>query len=204
MIVAAISTWSIHVISALGYVGIAILMAIESSAVPLPSEIIMPFSGFLVLTGRFSLLGISLAGGIGSVIGSLFLYYIGFYGGRPLVEKYGKYLLIHSSDIAAVDKFFSKYGIFSNLFGRVLPIVRTFISFPAGISKAPIKSFVVYSFVGSFIWSLFLGYIGFKLGQNWDNLKSYFHNIDLIVGVLVLLGIAWFVYKHVRRGLAKN
>jgi membrane protein DedA with SNARE-associated domain len=199
MIFASISNWIIHIISALGLTGVAFLMAIESAAIPLPSEIIMPFSGFLVAAGRFSLLGISIAGAIGSVIGSLVLYYIGYFGGRPFIEKYGKYFLFHHDDLAKADRFFQKHGVFSNCIARILPVLRTYISLPAGIFKAEIKKFVLYSFIGSFIWSAFLGFIGIKLGQHWDSLRPYFHEVDLLLTILILAGIAWFVYKHLKR-----
>ena len=203
MILAAISNWIIHLISTLGLVGVALLMAIESAAIPLPSEIIMPFSGFLVATGRFSLLGISIAGAIGSVAGSLVLYYIGYYGGRPFIEKYGKYFLVSQGDMAKADQFFQKYGIFSKFIGRILPVLRTFISLPAGIFKVEIKRFIIYSFAGSFIWSAVLGFIGLKLGEHWDSLRSYFHNLDLLLGLLILAAIIWFIYRHLKRPTAK-
>jgi len=145
-----------HTIGALGYFGVGGLMAIESAAIPLPSEIIMPFAGSLIPAGRFSLLGIALAGAIGSTIGSWATYWIGRYGGRPLVERYGKYILISAHDLNLADKFFARYGAWSTFIGRVLPIFRTYISIPAGITKVPFGLFTLTSITGSFLWSLLL------------------------------------------------
>src|SRR3990167_1192551 len=150
-IISTLTNFVISTISTLGYPGVALLMAIESACIPLPSEIIMPFSGFFVATGRFNLWGIALAGGIGNTIGSIITYAIGRYGGRPLLEKYGKYILISHRDIDLSDKFFRSEEALAAFFGRLLPVVRTFISLPAGIAKAAFWQFVVYTFVGSFI-----------------------------------------------------
>ncbi len=174
-------------------------MAIESAAIPLPSEVIMPFSGYLVSTGIFSLFGIALAGAIGSVIGSLFLYALGYFGGRPLIEKYGRYIFISHRDLQRADAFFSKYGHFANFIGRLLPVFRTYISFPAGIARSKLPGFVCFTFSGSFLWSLLLGWIGQKLGQNWNSLSRYFHQADAIIGYSLALAIIWYVYRHFRR-----
>lgn len=195
---AVLTTFVINVISASGYVGVGLLMAIESAAVPLPSEIIMPFAGFLVAQGRFTLLGISLAGAIGSVAGSAITYGIGLYGGRPLVERYGKYILISRRDLDKADRFFAKYGLTATFIGRVLPVVRTFISVPAGIARVPFVRFLIYSFIGSFIWSLLLGYIGMKLGQNWTMLRQKAHGLDYLIIALIICGAIWWVWRHVR------
>jgi membrane protein DedA with SNARE-associated domain len=198
-LLAHLSAFVTHVISSGGYFGVGILMALESAAIPLPSEVIMPFAGYLVSIGTFTLLGISLAGAIGSVIGSAILYGIGYYGGRPLIEKYGKYILIRSEDLDSAERFFKKYGVASNFIGRMLPVVRTFISFPAGVAKVDVKKFLFYSFVGSFIWSLFLGYIGLKLGQNWDILHKYFRGLDYVIVTVVVIGVVWYVYRHFKK-----
>ena len=202
MILTTISNLIVHLISAAGYAGVAFLMAIESTAIPLPSEVIMPFAGSLVAIGRFSLFGVALAGAVGSVIGSAILYYIGAYGGRPLVERYGKYVLISHHDLHTAEKFFTKYGNFSNFIARLLPVVRTFISFPAGIARVEIKSFLLYSFIGSFIWSYFLAYIGFKLGSNWDSIKPFFHKFDYLIIAIAVIAIVLYVYRHIRHARA--
>ncbi len=197
-LISALTTFVIHVISQSGYFGVGALMAIESAAIPLPSEVIMPFSGYLVSIGTFSLFGIALAGAVGSMIGSAVLYGVGYYGGRPLLERYGKYVLISHRDIDKSDHFFQKYGNLSNFFGRMIPVVRTFISFPAGAAKMNFPKFLIYSFIGSFIWSLFLGYIGLKLGQNWEKLHSTFRGLDYVVVALVLIGAAWYIRRHLK------
>jgi len=197
-IISAITNFVISTISTLGYPGVALLMAIESACIPLPSEIIMPFSGFLVATGRFNLWGIALAGGIGNTIGSIITYAIGRYGGRPLLEKYGKYILISHRDIDLSDKFFQKHEALAAFFGRLLPVVRTFISLPAGIAKAAFWQFVVYTFVGSFIWSLLLGFIGMKMGENWNTLRDKLHGFDVAIIILIIIGAVWWVYRHIK------
>lgn len=192
----------ISVISQSGYVGVALLMGIESAAIPLPSEIIMPFAGYLASEGRFSLWGLALAGGVGSAIGSAVTYWLGRYGGRPLIERYGRYILISQHDLALADRFFARFGLLSTFVGRLLPVVRTFISVPAGIARVRFWPFVFYSFVGSVIWSWLLAYIGMKLGPEWVSLRERAHGLDYIIIALILLGAAWWVWRHFRnRGL---
>jgi membrane protein DedA with SNARE-associated domain len=204
-IITILASFIIGGISALGYAGVAIMMAIESMCIPLPSEIIMPFSGFLVSQGRFTLIGIAIAGSIGSVIGSAIAYWVGIAGGRAFIEKYGKYILISHHDLNIADRFFNKYGNAAVFFSRMLPVVRTFISLPAGIARMNFTKFVLYTFLGSLPWCFGLGYLGVKLGDNWNTLGVYFHKFDAIIGILVLLGIAWFVKRHLRvRKLESN
>ncbi len=195
-ILSALTNFIIQVIDSSGYSGIALLMAIESAAIPLPSEVIMPFSGFLVSEGRFTLFGIALAGAVGSVIGSWATYALGKYGGRPLIIKYGRWVLITEHDLNLVDNFFAKYGLWATFVGRVLPVFRTYISIPAGIAKVKFWPFTATCFVGSFIWSYFLGWIGLKLGENWESLKGYFHGADWIIGILIIVGAAWWIRRH--------
>jgi len=197
-ILAAISGFIIATISTLGYGGIVLLMAIESACIPLPSEVIMPFSGFLVYQGRFDIWLIALAGAIGCVIGSVVAYWVGMYGGRPLIEKYGKYILISHHDLDLADRWFKKHGDAAIFFSRLLPVVRTYISFPAGIARMRFWHFVAYTFVGSYIWSMGLGYIGLKLGQNWESLKGYFHGADYIIVALIIVGIVWWIWRHLK------
>ena len=198
-ILEVLSAFIIAVISSSGYLGIIILMAIESACIPIPSEVIMPFSGYLVSTGRFTLLGVSLAGAFGCVVGSIVAYYVGMYGGRPLAEKYGKYFLIRKKDLDLADRLFLKYGEIIILASRMLPMIRTFIAFPAGVARMNFAKFCVYTFIGSFPWCLGLAYIGLKLGEHWDGIKKYFHNIDLLIGfgILVLIGI--YIWTHLRK-----
>lgn len=197
-IISVLAKFIIWGIGSLGYSGVALMMAIESVCIPLPSEIIMPFSGYLVSTGKFSLWGVSLAGAIGCVIGSVAAYWIGYYGGRPMAEKYGKYILITAHDLNVADKFFNKYGNTAVFFSRLLPVVRTFISLPAGIARMNFWQFVAYTFFGSLPFTYFLAYIGKKLGDNWNTLGVYFHKFDLAIGLIILVGIAWFIRRHIK------
>jgi membrane protein DedA with SNARE-associated domain len=183
-------------IAATGYGGITILMAIESACIPLPSELIMPFAGYLVYTGAMKLLWVATAGAIGCNIGSLIAYEIGSYGGRPLVEKYGRWLLLSKHELEWADRFFSKWGYLAVFFGRLLPVVRTFIALPAGVARMPRGRFHLYTFIGSWLWCLALAWFGMKLGENWRGIGKYFHKFDAVIGVLILAGIIWFVWSH--------
>jgi membrane protein DedA with SNARE-associated domain len=186
----------ISTISASGYLGVVILMGIESACIPLPSEVIMPFSGYLVFRGDFELFRVGLAGAFGCVVGSVPAYYLGMYGGRPLVEKYGKFVLLSHQDLDLAERWFSRYGEWAIFFSRLLPVVRTFISFPAGVAKMNFERFVIYTFLGSFPWCLGLAYIGMKLGQNWNTLGKYFHRFDIVIGALIGLGIIYYLWRH--------
>lgn len=190
------------IITAIGYPGIALLMGIESACIPLPSEIIMPFAGYVVYKGHMSLWAAATAGAIGCNLGSLVAYWIGAYGGRPLVERYGRYVLMSKHDLDRVDHFFSKYGDITVLLGRLLPVVRTFIALPAGIARMPQLRFHIYTFIGSWPWCLALAYAGMKAGENWDDpnslLKRVLHKADAAVIALVLIGIIWFVWTHLK------
>ena len=184
-------------ISTLGYFGIGLMMAIESACIPLPSEIIMPFSGYLVAQGRFTLFGCALAGALGCVAGSIVAYAVGRYGGRAFVWKYGKYFLISHHDLELADRWFSKYGQLVVFFSRLLPVIRTFISLPAGISRMNFTQFVIYTFVGSFPWCYGLAYVGERMGANWNTLGAYFHKFDAAIGVLILAGAVWWIWRHI-------
>ena len=182
-----------------GYAGIAALMGIESACIPLPSEIIMPFAGYLVYTGRFSLFWAATAGAIGCNLGSIIAYWIGAWGGRPLVERYGKWVLMSHHDLDRMDAFFQKYGTITVLLGRLLPVVRTFIALPAGIARMSQVRFHVYTFLGSLPWCYALAYVGMKLGQAWDTdprFKAVYHRFHLVVEVLILAAVVWFVWTH--------
>lgn len=196
-ILETIGGWIVSVISHLGYPGIVLLMGIESANIPLPSEIIMPFSGYLVHTGQFNLWWAGFFGAVGCVIGSIFSYWLGSVGGRPIIEKYGRYILISHHDLDLADKWFKKYGEVTVFVGRLLPVVRTFISFPAGIVKMNFWRFVIYSFLGSLPFTIFLTYIGRQLGDKWESLRSYFHRFDLLIGIVILSGIIWYVWRHI-------
>ena len=187
-----------HYISATGYFGVGFLMTLESAGIPIPSEVIMPFSGFLVWQGTFTIWGAALVGAIGNLIGSLIAYYIGLYGGRPLVEKYGKYILLSHHDLNVTDKFFQKRGNLTVFIGRILPIVRTYISFPAGIAKMKIVPFIIYTFVGALIWSYALALVGVRLGENWEAIKIVGRKFDILIVALILAGIVWYIRRHIK------
>ena len=197
-IIEILASFIIAVISSGGYTGVIILMAIESACIPLPSEIIMPFSGYLVFRGEFGLVWVGLAGAFGCVVGSVPAYYLGLYGGRPRIEKYGKYVLVSHHDLDIADRWFARYGDWAIFFSRLLPVVRTFISFPAGVAKMNVPRFIIYTFVGSFPWCLGLAYIGMKLGENWDTLGVYFHKFDIVIGILLAAGAAYYIWRHLK------
>lgn len=190
-VIAFISRWQ--------YTGIAVLMGIESACIPLPSEIIMPFSGYLVFQGTLNLWLVALAGAVGCVVGSWVAYVVGAWGGRPLIERYGKYLLISHSDLDMADRWFQRHGDITIFVGRLLPVIRTFIAFPAGVARMPLWRFTLYSFVGSFIWCLALAWIGMKLGQHWNTLGVWFHRFDAVIVGLFAIALVAYVWRHVRQ-----
>jgi len=196
-----ISRIAITLVDRLGYAGVVLGMAIESINIPLPSEVIMPLSGALVASGRFDFWAVTLAGAIGNVIGSIGNYYLGAYGGRPFIERYGKYLLIRHEDLELADRWFAKYGLAAVFFGRLLPVVRTFISFPAGVSKVPMGSFVVLTFLGSLMWSALLVYLGMTFGEHYeDAIRPIFQRFDVLIGLILVALVVWYVARHLRRG----
>jgi membrane protein DedA with SNARE-associated domain len=200
-IIEILSGFIVATISTLGYSGIILLMAIESACIPLPSEIIMPFSGYLVSTGQLNLWAVGLAGAVGCVVGSLVAYWIGMFGGRPLIEKYGRYFLISRHDLDLADRWFARYGEVIVFTSRLLPVIRTFIAFPAGVARMDLTRFVVYTFAGSLPWCLGLAYVGQKLGEQWnkdDTLKTWFHRFDFLIGIAGLVLIAWWVWRHMK------
>ena len=191
----------IAMISRMGYLGIVLLMGIESACVPLPSEIIMPFSGYLVFMGTLVLWKVAVAGAIGCVLGSLFAYAVGAWGGRPLAQRYGKYLLISRSDLDLADRWFDRYGSGIIFVGRMLPVIRTFIAFPAGVTRMPIWRFSLYTFLGSLIWCWVLAWIGLKLGEHWNTLGVWFHRFDGVIVGIIVVAIGLYVWRHVRQPL---
>ena len=200
-IIAALSSFVVATISTLGYSGIVLLMAIESACIPLPSEIIMPFSGYLVSRGEMNLWAVSIAGAVGCVIGSIVAYYVGMYGGRPFIEKYGRYILLSRHDLDLADRWFAKYGEAIVFISRLLPAVRTFIAFPAGVARMNMTRFVIYTFAGSLPWCLGLAYVGQKLGEQWDKddtLKTWFHRFDFVIGIVGVLAVSWWIWRHVK------
>ena len=206
-IIEILSGFIIAVISQMGYAGIVLLMAIESACIPLPSEVIMPFSGYLVYAGRFNIWLVALAGAVGCVVGSLVAYWVGMYGGRPLIEKYGRFILLSNHDLDIADRWFARYGEIIVFGSRLLPVIRTFIAFPAGVARMNLTRFVVYTFLGSFPWCLGLAYVGQLLGEQWDKnetLKSWFHRFDFVIGIIGVLFIAWWIWRHVKNSRKAN
>lgn len=177
-------------------------MAIESACIPFPSEIIMPLAGWFLVKDRGHgvdyLLLAGLFGALGNVIGSLVAYYAGAWGGRPLLQRYGRWLLITPRDLDTADRWFQRYGEIAVFASRLMPVVRTFISFPAGIARMKVRRFVVLSFAGSFLWSLALAWAGYLLGENWERLKDYFRPVSIPIALAVLLLAAYFVYRRIR------
>ncbi len=182
--------------------GVVALMAIESACIPLPSEIIMPLAGWMLV--REQLLPVSYVllagfyGALGCTIGSIIAYVVGMWGGRPFLEKYGKYILISHRDLALADKWFYKSGKWAIFISRLLPIVRTFISLPAGIARMNFAWFLVYSFIGSFIWCTGLAYGGYLLGEHWEQIRIIMRPFDPLIGFLIIVLIAFYIYRHVR------
>lgn len=200
-IIEILSVFIIATISAMGYWGIILLMAIESACIPLPSEIIMPFSGYLVSTGQMNLWLVGIAGAVGCVVGSMVAYWAGMYGGRPLIEKYGRYVLLSKHDLDIADRWFAKYGEAIVFTARLLPAIRTFIAFPAGVARMNIPRFIFYTFAGSLPWCLGLAYIGQKLGEQWnkdETLRTWFHRFDFVIGIIGLLLAGWWIWRHVK------
>jgi membrane protein DedA with SNARE-associated domain len=192
---------------AVGYLGVTIAMAIESAMVPLPSELILPYAGFLVSSsqieplthGGWSFWIVVIVATIGNTIGSLIAYAIGAWGGRPFLERWGRYLLIRPHELELAERFFDRYGSATAFFSRLLPIVRTFISFPAGVARMPIGRFVVYSTAGAFLWSTILVYAGTLLGSRWEDIRHALQPFDLLMAVGVVVLVALFIWWRLGR-----
>ncbi|MBU0610385.1 MAG: DedA family protein [Armatimonadetes bacterium] len=197
-IFAVLSAFIIHVESSMGYLGIVLLMGIESCCIPLPSEVIMPYAGYLCTIGRFDLWLVALAGAVGCVVGSIPAYYLGMYGGRPLILKYGKYILMSHHDLDMADRWFERRGDITVFIARLLPVIRTFIAFPAGVNRMDMRKFIIYTLLGSFPWCLMLAYVGVKVGENIEVLKPYFHRFDAVIGVVLVAGITFWIWRHVK------
>jgi membrane protein DedA with SNARE-associated domain len=197
-IIAGISSLIIATISTLGYTGVVLMMAIESACIPLPSEVIMPFSGYLVATGRFELNMVAIAGAVGCLLGSYAAYYVGASGGRRFIERYGRYVLIAPHELEIADRFFLRWGSHAVFWSRMLPVVRTFIAFPAGVSRMRLLPFTIYTLIGSYLWCLMLAYAGMKLGQHWDHLAPWFHRFDALIAVLLIAGAGALLYNRIK------
>jgi membrane protein DedA with SNARE-associated domain len=181
-----------------GYIGVAVMMAIESANIPLPSEAIMPTAGILVQQGKMNLHLAALAGAIGCLLGSIPSYFLGMYGGRPFLQKYGRWFLLKPRDLELADKWVDKYGDLTFLVCRMLPVIRTFISFPAGVLKAHFAVFCFYTFMGSLAWCYFLTYVGIKFGENMEYFVDLWHKFDLAIVVVGLAGLGYYLYHHLK------
>jgi membrane protein DedA with SNARE-associated domain len=197
-IVSGLSAFILATILTLGYGGVVLMMAIESACIPLPSEVIMPFSGFLVATGRFNLQMVAIMGALGCLLGSYVAYYVGANGGRRFIERYGRYLLIAPHELETADRFFERWGSLAVFLARLLPVVRTFIAFPAGVSRMKLLPFSIYTLLGSYIWCLVLAYAGMKLGEHWKDLAPYFHRFDALIAILLVAGAAALLYNRLK------
>jgi membrane protein DedA with SNARE-associated domain len=201
--------WMTALMVAMGPLGVTLLMGIESACIPLPSEVIMPFAGFLAHKGQMTFLGLgatspwaqiftaALFGAIGCNLGSIPAFELGAWGGRKAVERYGKYILLNLEHLDQAHRFFERFGVWAILMGRMLPVVRTFIALPAGIAKMDRTRFHIYTFIGSLPWCLGLAWLGFFLGERWVTLGVYFHKFDLVIGLTLLAGAVWFVWSHI-------
>ena len=190
-------------ISGSGYVGIFLLMIAESALIPIPSEIIMPFSGFLVSTGEFNAVYVVVAGSLGNLVGSLVAYFVGSRLGREFILRYGKYVLLRKSHLELTETYFKKYGNGSTFIGRMLPGVRTYISLPAGFAKMNLKKFVIYTLVGSIIWNSGLTYVGMMLQERWHRILQYSDYLDVAVIIGVIVVIALFVRSRRKHAESK-
>jgi membrane protein DedA with SNARE-associated domain len=186
-------------IAAGGYPSVFLLMTGESMVLPIPSEAVMPFAGFLIAEGKMTFFGVVLAATLGSIVGSLVSYYMGALGGRPLVERWGKYLLLRHEDLVAAEKFFAKWGSGAIFVCRFIPVVRHLISLPAGFARMKLLPFCIYTIIGAGLWNAFLTYVGFYLRRRWDVVMKYSHIVDIVVVIILASGIAWFVARHVLR-----
>jgi membrane protein DedA with SNARE-associated domain len=186
---------AIAFISSTGYVGVFILMVLESMVFPIPSEAVMPFAGFFIFDGKMTWLAVILVSTFGSMVGSLISYYIGYYGGKPFISKFGKYLLLNQHHLEIAEKFFSKRGEITILISRFIPVVRHLISIPAGFGKMNIYKFIIFTLIGASIWNTFLTWVGFVLRENWKEVMKYSHTIDIFVIIIIVIAFCYFVYK---------
>jgi membrane protein DedA with SNARE-associated domain len=187
------------IISKLGYVGVGVLMTMESMVLPVPSEAVMPFAGFLWYDGKLSLWLIVLASTIGSIIGSCLSYYIGAYGGRPFIKKWGRYLLLNEHHLEKTEQFFKRNGEKTIFISRFIPVVRHLISLPAGIGRMKIWKFLLYTTIGAGMWNAFLTWLGFQLRDKWEIIRRYSEVLDIIIIIMIIGGIVYFIYKRLKK-----
>ena len=187
------------IIAASGYAGVGALMTLESMVAPVPSEAVMPFAGFLWYEGRFTLLGIIIASTAGSILGSLISYWIGMYAGRPFVKRFGKYVLLNERHLELTERFFQRYGDKTVFISRFIPVIRHFISIPAGVGRMAMGKFILYTAVGAGLWNTFLAWLGYELGSNWTKVEDYTRVIDIVVLLIIAAGIVYLIFRRRRK-----
>ncbi|HEX8447111.1 MAG TPA: DedA family protein [Sphingomonas sp.] len=200
-LIAVVAAWIVAFMTATGYWGVAGLMAIESACIPLPSEIIMPFAGYLASIGTLNLFWAATAGAVGCNIGSIFAYEAGKHGGRRFVARYGRFVLMSEHDLDRAEHFFRRYGSIAVLVCRLLPGIRSFIAFPAGVARMPLGRFHFYTFVGSWPWCFGLAWAGHALGKSWQTdprLSGWLHRVDAVLGLVLVVGAVWFIWHRVK------
>jgi membrane protein DedA with SNARE-associated domain len=194
MLTELITRTAVQILESTAYAGAFVLMALESMVAPVPSEAVMPFVGFLVADGTWNLWLALLATSMGSLVGSLASYWMGYYGGKPLVLKVGKYLLLNPHDLALTERYFNRrQGLYTVFLARFIPVIRHLISIPAGMGKMPLVPFLVVSVIGATLWNGFLLYCGLRLREHWTVVQKYSHQVDIVIIVLAVIGIAWFI-----------
>jgi membrane protein DedA with SNARE-associated domain len=192
-------------LQSIGWFGVVVIMALESANIPIPSEVTMPLAGWMLIQARglSALQGLLLGGfwgAVGCTAGSILSYVLGAWGGRPLVKRYGKYIMVHEEDLEKADRWFARWGDWAAFISRLLPIVRTFISFPAGVVRMNFTRFTIYSFAGSFIWCGLLALGGFYFGEHWEELRAIMRPFDIPIAIIIILGLGYYVYHHLRKG----
>jgi membrane protein DedA with SNARE-associated domain len=194
MITELISKIAVQILETTAYAGAFILMALESMIAPVPSEAVMPFVGFLVTDGKWNLWLAVLSTSLGSLAGSLASYWMGYYGGKPLVLKVGRYLLLNRHDLELTERYFNrKQGLYTVFLARFIPVIRHFISIPAGMGKMPLGPFMLVSVVGATMWNGFLLFLGMRLREHWTVVQKYSHQVDIVIVALAIIGIGWFI-----------
>ena len=192
-------------LDAIGWTGVVVIMALESANIPIPSEVTMPLAGWMLVEAKgltlwHALWHGGLWGALGCTVGSLLSYALGYYGGRPFLEKYGRYILVSTEDLEKADKWFARWGDWAAFISRLLPIVRTFISFPAGVVKVPLGRFTLFTFIGSFIWTAALAAAGYLFGSNWEVIREAMRPFDIPIAIAIVGGTGYYVYRHIQHG----
>jgi membrane protein DedA with SNARE-associated domain len=194
-----------QLLQTIGWPGVVAIMTLESCNIPIPSEVTMPLAGWMLVQARglpawqAVLMG-GLMGAIGCTIGSVISYYLGAWGGRPLIKRYGRWIFVSEGDLAQADRWFVRWGDWAAFVSRLLPIVRTFISFPAGVVRMNFPRFVIFTFAGSFLWCALLAFGGYVFGANWEQLRAAMRPFDIPIAMAIVAGVAYYIYHHVQKG----